>query len=255
MAPYPRQAFKRPASLLNAADRTEETWRARSLLQLITDVMALHRPRPTGSAPPGGDGAKRQKTTANTPLPLMLTDAICAPRSPEQLARWLLLAGSLAERHPSALDEPTRAALLGALRAALPSADGLAGGTWAQLPLLAWCLGNLATISSPRGGGSEWVSVWDALHALVALCTPSAGAAASGGSTFTAGRAVHSSFSSSTANSWEQLCFIDLAARCLRILLDRQAREPAHVHVPTPVPPPACTNAVPAQPAPPRSLT
>lgn len=254
-------AFKRASALLHAADVAEETWRARSLLQLITDVLVVHRraQSSTHQAPSswtsGADGthtvpppsmegtqpppAKRPRTAANAPLDELLTQAISNPEAPEALCRWLLLAGSVAERHPAALDAATRSLLVSGFLGCMPTAEALVGA-WDRMPLLAWCLGNLAAIEPVGSHSDAWAHAWESLHALAAIHAPSLGAAlvrggrggvdapghdARSGGDGSSGRAAAAAASSGGQSGGvtasERLCFVDLAARCLRLLVVR----------------------------------
>ena len=209
-------AFKRPANLLHANDISEETWRARSLLQLITDVFALHRQTSPPDGAAGGGGGKRHKTAASMPLDQQLVDAICQPStSTDVLQRWLLLLGSLCERHPAALAPSLRSALVAALASHLPTADSSIGN-WYRMPLLAWCLGNLAAIEPLGAAHADWGVAWSQLHALAALFAPTAtntsrGAGGAGGA---------------PGGGWERGCFVDLAARAMRLVLTQRLLPP-----------------------------
>ena len=247
-------AFKQPAALLSTAELSEERWRARSLLQLIADVLALHRPPPSaaaasaaasaaGVAAAGATGAgasKRQRTSASVPLSTLLLEAVHAPGSPEEYGRWLLLIGCLAERHPGALAPSVRTALVEALTAALPAADGSVGGGWGRLPLLAWALAGLALLEPPGASAPRWASLWRSLHALVALYEPGtrsvagSGEGGAGGASGGAGGGGGSAAGGAgggggggAAGSTERLCFVDLGARCLRVVLERGLLPPS----------------------------
>ena len=265
-------SFKRAAAMVDAADTSETTWRARSLLQLIADVYVLHRQQQqqhvhtharqedateggssgtaglTGFA--AGGGSKRQKTAASLPLGQLLLESIgiysggggdgssgiCGigtaadggrtnPSSThdESQPRWLLLIGTILERHPAALSASVRRQLLCGLVGMLPTSD-VAILRWDKLPLLAWCLGNLATVQAVGMSEPEWFAAWSRLHTLAALYVPSPRSLAAASS-------VHATVaaSSAAAAARERLCFVDLSARCLRIVLTQRLLPPHSV--------------------------
>ena len=222
-------AFKRPGRLLNVCDTREETWRARALLQLFTDVLAIHKP-PAAGAGASTDAAdaavaKRPKVVASLPLRQQLHEHLVAPSASaageaDVRQRWLLLLGSVCERHPCVLAPPDRAALLGALASQLPTAEASIND-WGKMPPIAWSLGNLAAIAPARTPSADWGTVWAALHKLVVVHALPMLAAVAGG-VHRAHDSVSGVGGGDAPTGWERACFVDLASRCMRIILTRQ---------------------------------
>ena len=216
-------AIKRTAGLLDVHKTSEEMWRARSLMQLITDVIAVHRPQWSAlSADVEAAPSKRLKTTASMALGQHLSDNICVASSAASTGcqhRWLLLFGSICERNPSSLTPLVRSTILSALSAHLRTVEasiGILGGA----PLIAWSLGNLASIEPSGAASSEWDMVWLQLHTLAVLHETTITSQATriqkpqdlGG---TYGNSV-------PGTGWERPCFVDLATRCMCLALTQR---------------------------------
>lgn len=160
------RCFEKAGALLDSGEISEEVWRARSLLQLIADVHAQHRLFDT-AVPTKVQGAKRQKTAAGQHAgslhqllreALLPTEAASAPevradrgragrahrggyvatsgprllhsRHLELQSRWLLLLGTVLERHPACIPPLLRTEFASGLVALLPSTGSRA--TWSS---------------------------------------------------------------------------------------------------------------------------
>jgi hypothetical protein len=195
------------------------------LIQLIAEVLILHRPTEVAASKLTGSSQaqraeKQQMPAAQQPsvrrlrLPVtasldrLLIDSLRDPSSSEELSRWLLLLGTVIERQPGACSATTRDELLPLLVAQLPSLEPPPIGGWGTALLATWCLGQVAAHEDVGAARPIWGHAWTSLQELVSCCV--------------ARQPNLPQACGSSGPSRELAGFMDLAACCMSTLLDRQ---------------------------------